>query len=607
MVGVHSVFRDTVASNYTGGTMRTLRIFAAGLLLLGMQTAYAEECLGSTNRITGGGTNDHWELWNPVNDADACMTPGTGAKFSGRWDNADDYLARRGVYYGSSGQNWRQRGGLKFAYTVDWRPQFVTGGNSSVGLYGWVRRANNTGSTAEFYIIENWYQWNHAQDDTAQVMGTMSVNGVVYDVIKTTRTNQPTPWGNQTFSQYVSVRKDRGTNNQTPSPAGVISGTINVGQHFAAWEKFGLDMTGELYEVAFLAEGYKSTGTVDVTQLDISTVAAPTSVATDLATYTLTSSGTEWGSLVAWSCQPTTYDCRDVSVVLTNGTSGTSFCQNATVAVSPYRGRWFISGLANGSCRLHMISPDGTKSGIATLNSTSGALPFRVVEYRAAGNKGGEQIFLVRDGARLKSRTLTTSFQTFTDTVYGDGEISVEFANDNAVSNGKAARVDYLSVDGVKRETEAQAVNTGSFANGNCGGGSYSEWLYCNGAVNYGPLKQEHTIRIRARGNAGGEHIHLLINGASVNTGWWLTTAFQEFSVNVIGDGDINVKYDNDGGSKDVVVDWVKVDDQAPRQAENMQYNTGAFANGRCGGGSFSEWMHCNGVIGFGKISDNFN
>jgi hypothetical protein len=183
----------------------------------------------------------------------------------------------------------------------------------------------------------------------------------------------------------------------------------------------------------------------------------------------------------------------------------------------------------------------------------------------------------------------------------------VEFANDNAVSNGKAARVDYLSVDGVKRETEAQAVNTGSYANGNCGGGAYSEWLYCNGAVNYGPLKQDHTIRIRARGNAGGEHIHLLINGASVNAGWWLTTAFQEFSVTVIGDGDINVKYDNDGGSKDVVVDWVKVDDQNPRQAENMQYNTGAFANGRCGGGSFSEWMHCNGVIGFGKISDNFD
>jgi hypothetical protein len=31
------------------------------------------------------------------------------------------------------------------------------------------------------------------------------------------------------------------------------------------------------------------------------------------------------------------------------------------------------------------------------------------------------------------------------------------------------------------------------------------------------------------------------------------------------------------------------------------------FANGRCGGGSRSEWLHCNGVIGFGKISDNFN
>ena len=286
--------------------MRRLSFLMTALMLLGAQPALAEEfCLGSQNQRTGGGTNDHWELWNPVNDADACINTGSGATFSGRWDNADDYLARRGVYYGSTGQSWRQRGGLKFTYSVDWRPQFVTGGNSSVGLYGWVHRANNTGSTAEFYIIENWYQWNHAQDGTAHVMGTMAINGVVYDVIKTTRENQPTPWGNQTFSQYVSVRKDRGTNNQTPSPAGVITGTINVGQHFAAWEKFGLDMSGELYEVAFLAEGYKSTGTVNVTQLDIAALPAPTSVAPDLSTYNLTATGgTEWGSIVAWTCQP---------------------------------------------------------------------------------------------------------------------------------------------------------------------------------------------------------------------------------------------------------------------------------------------------------------
>jgi endo-1,4-beta-xylanase len=36
------------------------------------------------------------------------------------------------------------------------------------------------------------------------------------------------------------------------------------------------------------------------------------------------------------------------------------------------------------------------------------------------------------------------------------------------------------------------------------------------------------------------------------------------------------------------------------RQAENQTYNTGVYQNGACGGGSGrSEWLHCNGAIGF--------
>ena len=80
------------------------------------------------------------------------------------------------------------------------------------------------------------------------------------------------------FSQYVSVRLGRGNNNQSPSPAGTFSAGINVGQHFAAWEKLGLDMSGELYEVAFLAEGYKSSGTVNVSQLTFTSQTAPSSI-----------------------------------------------------------------------------------------------------------------------------------------------------------------------------------------------------------------------------------------------------------------------------------------------------------------------------------------
>ena len=129
------------------------------------------------------------------------MTNNAGATFSGRWTNAPDYLARRGVYYGTTGQSWQQRGGLQFTYSANWQPQFVSGGNSSLGVYGWVHRVNNTGTLAEFYIIENWYQWNHGQDSTAVSMGTIAVNGPVYEVIRThARPASPRRGATRTFT-----------------------------------------------------------------------------------------------------------------------------------------------------------------------------------------------------------------------------------------------------------------------------------------------------------------------------------------------------------------------------------------------------------------------
>src|SRR5678815_4050289 len=43
------------------------------------------------------------------------------------------------------------------------------------------------------------------------------------------------------------------------------------------------------------------------------------------------------------------------------------------------------------------------------------------------------------------------------------------------------------------------------------------------------------------------------------------------------------------------------------RQSENQSVNTGLYANGRCGGGSNSEWMHCNGAISYGALANSAN
>jgi hypothetical protein len=104
---------------------------------------------------------------------------------------------------------------------------------------------------------------------------------------------------------------------------------------------------------------------------------------------------------------------------------------------------------------------------------------------------------------------------------------------------------------------------------------------------------------VRARGTAGGESITLRVNNSNVAT-WTLSTSMQNFTASTTLSGGITVAYTNDSGNRDVQVDYVQVNGQT-RQSEAQSYNTGLYANGRCGGGSNSEWMHCNGAIGYGN------
>jgi hypothetical protein len=107
------------------------------------------------------------------------------------------------------------------------------------------------------------------------------------------------------------------------------------------------------------------------------------------------------------------------------------------------------------------------------------------------------------------------------------------------------------------------------------------------------------SFTVRARGVAGGESITLRVNNQNVQT-WTLGTSMTNYTASTSLSGGITVAYTNDATGRDVQVDYIIVNG-ATRQSEAQSYNTGLYANGRCGGGSNSEWMHCNGVIGYGN------
>src|SRR5687768_17350773 len=113
------------------------------------------------------------------------------------------------------------------------------------------------------------------------------------------------------------------------------------------------------------------------------------------------------------------------------------------------------------------------------------------------------------------------------------------------------------------------------------------------------------TIVVRARGTAGGESISLRVDNSNVAT-WTMTTSYQTFSATTNLTGTVAVAFTNDTNGRDVQVDYIIVNG-ATRQSENQSSNTGVYANGSCGGGSNSEWLHCNGAISYGAVSNSAN
>ena len=144
---------------------------------------------------------------------------------------ANNLLGRKGIRPGSAN--------LSVTYEANYRPN----GNSYLCIYGWTRSP-----LVEYYIVDSWGSW---RPPGSSPRGTVESDGGTYEIYQNSRTG-PSIEGNTTFQQYWSVRTEKRE-----------SGTITVGNHFAAWEANGMNM-GSFHEVSMTVEGYQSSGNADV-------------------------------------------------------------------------------------------------------------------------------------------------------------------------------------------------------------------------------------------------------------------------------------------------------------------------------------------------------
>ena len=104
----------------------------------------------------------------------------------------------------------------------------------------------------------------------------------------------------------------------------------------------------------------------------------------------------------------------------------------------------------------------------------------RTITVRARGTNGSERIELRVNNTVVTAWTLTTSMQNYTATA-GTGTIRVQFTND---ASGRDVQVDNIKTGTTTFQSESQSVNTGVYQNGHCSG-SNSEWMHCNGYIEY--------------------------------------------------------------------------------------------------------------------------
>lgn len=160
-------------------------------------------------------------------------TNGPGGSYSYVWSGNGNHVG---------GKGWNPGSARTIVYSGTYQPN----GNSYLAIYGWTRNP-----LVEYYIVENFGTFNPSTGATR--LGSVNTDGSIYDIYQTTRVQQPSIDGTQTFQQYWSVRQQKR-----------VGGSVNTAVHFNAWAAAGLRLGTHNYQIV-ATEGYFSSGRATIT------------------------------------------------------------------------------------------------------------------------------------------------------------------------------------------------------------------------------------------------------------------------------------------------------------------------------------------------------
>ena len=227
-----------------------------------------------------------------------------------------------------------------------------------------------------------------------------------------------------------------------------------------------------------------------------------------------------------------------------------------------------------------------------------------VDQERATDNGNGINVGWIADGEWLN--------YTIANSVAGKYNITFRVASDNTISkqinaklgNSQLGRVSIPNTGGWQSWQDVTLENVNL-----TGGPQVLRLDFVGGYFNLNWVRFSPTnsteYTIRAKGVTGEEQLRLAINNETIQR-FNITRSWANYTVATASNGTIRVHFDNDDTGRDLEIDYVRRNNVV-YQAENQAINTSAWMNGECGGGSYTQWMHCPGYIEFAQTGGKSN